>query len=226
MKVTEIFLSIDGEGKRTGLPTVFLRRYNCNLRCSYCDSLYSVNSGEYRDIPVEDIVKEVLNTSEGCKSLTLTGGEPLLYTSDEEFDDLNFLIESLLDSDFDINVETNGAVDLKPFLDYRNQGNGLWFTMDYKSISSGMSSRMLNSNLSLLNKNDVLKFVVGNKEDLDQMKSVLETYDPQAQVYVSPVFGSIEPKEIVEYVLSHNMYDVKVQIQLHKIIWDKDKRGV
>ena len=102
-----------------------------------------------------------------------------------------------------------------------------FFTMDWKSISSGESDKMFANNLQRLDSNDVLKFVVGDKEDLEQMKGVLDDYpELDAQIYVSPVWGQIEPSEIVEYILNNKLVYVKTQVQLHKIIWDPEKRGV
>ena len=98
--------------------------------------------------------------------------------------------------------------------------------MDYKCPSSGMENHMDCHNFRLLSRNDVLKFVVGSQEDLNKALQVIEKYNPQAQIYFSPVFGEIEPKEIVKYLIKHKMYDCKVQVQLHKIIWNPEERGV
>ena len=122
---------------------------------------------------------------------------------------------------YEVNVETNGSIRLKNI----NNSN-LIYTMDYKSKFSGMEDRMIPSNIDILKEKDVLKFVVANKEDLDKMKEIIDIYKPKCSIFVSPVFGEIEPKEIVEYVLKHKLDNVRVQVQLHKIIWDPELRGV
>ena len=122
-------------------------------------------------------------------------------------------------NDFEVNVETNGSINI-----------GLCpadiITMDYKCGASGMEQYMRLENLYLLEPHDVLKFVVGSRADLDKMKQVIEEYRPCCRIYVSPVFGMIEPAELVEYVLENKLEDVTVQVQLHKIIWNPNKRGV
>lgn len=227
MKVNEIFLSIEGEGIRTGLPSVFVRLYGCNLNCSYCDTRYSCENNEYTEMDVLEIAQKVL--SYGVPNVTLTGGEPLLYW------DTNALIAVLQCSGVNVNIETNGSIPLNRLYNvYSTLFNSCAdlskyapiFTMDWKSISSGMSDKMLSENLDILRPEDVLKFVVGNIEDLEQMKEVITTHDLKCNIFVSPVFGKIEPAEIVKFVLDNKLNNVRVQLQLHKIIWDPNKRGV
>ena len=220
MQVVEIFKSIDGEGKRTGLPTTFIRLYGCNLHCSYCDTRYGCEGGGYTEMGVDEIVSQCqrLNTT----SITLTGGEPLIHPG------VGTLVRELLTKGFWVNVETNGTVDVRRFrecmpLAYSSQ---LFFTVDYKCPSSGMNRQMLTDMYKDLAQCDVIKFVVGSKEDLDAAKRILEYSQPQAEVYFSPVFGEIEPVEIVNYILEHELHNCKVQLQLHKIIWKPEVRGV
>lgn len=216
-KVNEIFLSIDGEGVRTGLPTVFIRLYGCNLKCSYCDTRYSCENSEYIEMPLMDILDEVLTY--GVPRVTLTGGEPLIH------DGVKDLINSLIANDVEVNIETNGAVDLDKFWEYKYNSKVI-FTMDYKCASSGMEDKMKLWNLKLLQPKDVIKFVVSNYNELEKMEYILEESECKAQPYVSPVFGAIEPKELVEYILDNKLNNVKVQVQLHKIIWNPNMRGV
>lgn len=210
-KVNEIFKSIDGEGIRTGLPVTFVRLNDCNLKCSYCDTRYACEGKDYVYMTKYDILEYCLYHE--CKRITLTGGEPLL---DEHTNELITLLEIY---DFEVNVETNGSINI---IDCPAS----IITMDYKSPSSGMEEFMLLSNLAYLFEEDVLKFVVGSKEDLDRMKEIIEEYQPVCNVYVSPIFGMIEPAEIVEYVLENKLNNVRVQVQLHKIIWNPNMRGV
>ena len=216
-KVNEIFLSIDGEGYRTGLPVVFIRLYGCNLNCSYCDTRYSCEQQEYKEMSLYDILAQVL--SYGVPRVTLTGGEPLIHPGVKD------LIVSLVANDIEVNIETNGAVDLDEFIEFKYNSKVI-FTMDYKCKSSGMEEKMILSNLVFLQPKDVIKFVVSNYNEMEEMEYILEASKCKAQVYVSPVFGAIEPKELVEYVLDNGLNDVKVQVQLHKIIWEPTKRGV
>ena len=216
-KVNEIFLSIDGEGYRTGLPVVFIRLYGCNLNCSYCDTRYSCEQQEYKEMSLYDILVEVL--SYGVPRVTLTGGEPLIHPGVKD------LITSLVANDIEVNIETNGAVDLDEFIEFKYNSKVI-FTMDYKCKSSGMEEKMILSNLVFLQPKDVIKFVVSNYNEMEEMEYILEASKCKAQVYVSPVFGAIEPKELVEYVLENKLNNVKVQVQLHKIIWEPTKRGV
>lgn len=214
MKVVEIFKSIDGEGKRAGLPTTFIRLFGCNLNCSYCDTRYGCEGEGYSILSIEEVIEIVDRV--GIKSVTITGGEPLVHPG------INKLIEILLNRGYWVNIETNGSQYIGKF----PVNPLLFFTMDYKCPSSGMENNMELRNMELLRKNDVLKFVVGSSQDLDKALQVIEQYEPKAQIYFSPVFGEIEPKEIVKFLLSHKMYDCKVQVQLHKIIWDPNKKGV
>ena len=216
-KVNEIFLSIDGEGYRTGLPVVFIRLYGCNLNCSYCDTRYSCEQQEYKEMSLYDILVEVL--SYGVPRVTLTGGEPLIHPGVKD------LINSLVANDIEVNIETNGAVDLDEFIEFKYNSKVV-FTMDYKCKSSGMEDKMILSNLEFLQPKDVIKFVVSNYNEMAKMEFILESSKCKAQPYVSPVFGAIEPKELVDYVLDNKLNNVKVQIQLHKIIWNPNERGV
>ena len=215
MKVVEIFKSIDGEGIRTGFPVTFIRLAGCNLRCEYCDTTYSYDVSKAIEMTLPEILDSV--SSLNCKRITLTGGEPLIHDSVEG------LIRMLVRRGYEVNIETNGSVDITPYVN--SLGNPI-ITMDYKCPCSGMEDKMLKSNLSMLRKTDVLKFVVGSVKDLLRCYEIICCNDIKAQIFISPVFGKIEPKEIVDYVIGHNMNDCRVQLQLHKIIWDPELRGV
>lgn len=216
MKVVEIFPSIDGEGKRTGLPTVFVRLYGCNLNCSYCDTRYGCEGDNYVEMDPVDIYNKLNDI--GIPSVTITGGEPLIH------EDIETLLMLLDDGLLDVNVETNGSVPIDVTRQFRN----CWVTMDWKSPSSGMADQMLVENAKKLWPHDVLKFVVGSEEDLDAMREALASTFAfvSPEVYISPIFNAIDPSDIVEYVLQNKLYNVKVQIQLHKVIWNPETRGV
>lgn len=217
MNVIEIFKSIEGEGKRTGYLSTFIRFAGCNLRCNYCDTKYSYDVDNSQQLDVKQIVNKC--KSLGTKRVTLTGGEPLLQ------EDIVLLVEELIKEEYEINIETNGSVDIRKWLEYRKKN--LFFTIDYKCISSGMNGKMLLSNFKLLDDNDVLKFVVQNKDDLNEMRLFIrENGASKCKIYVSPVWGAIDAKDIVEYLKRHNLYNCRLQLQLHKIIWSPDTRGV
>lgn len=214
MKVVEIFKSIDGEGIRAGFPVTFIRLAGCNLRCSYCDSNYACDwkDEDVTDMTPEEIYNQVYKM--GNTRITLTGGEPLIH------DDVDTLLKLLTDNHFEVNIETNGSVNIE----FYTRLSRVIITMDYKCPSSNMTDMMLLKNLDYLRKKDVLKFVVGSKEDLDCCRDMIKY--TSAQVFISPVFGKIEPREIVEYMIEHDMQDCRIQIQMHKVIWSPDKRGV
>lgn len=214
IKVSEIFESIDGEGIRTGYPVTFIRLFGCNLKCSFCDSTYAYKGNDYKELSIKEIL--MIADTYGHRKITLTGGEPLMLQSGWN------LLNQLLDKGYEVNVETNGSIKLKKY-----ENPNLIYTMDYKSKFSGMEGKMLLlSNLEVLDEKDVLKFVVANEEDLDKMKEIVKVYKPKCSIFVSPVFGEIEPKAIVDYVLKNKLDEVRVQVQLHKIIWDPELRGV
>lgn len=218
MKITEIFRSIEGEGVRAGQIAIFVRAYGCNCSCSYCDSEYACREGEYTEMTVKEIVEEVKKL-EGSR-VTFTGGEPLLQADSID------LIDALCDAGYEVNVETNGSLGLS-CLNFVHDRSKIIVTMDYKTLSSGMTERMMWSNLIFLKPQDVIKFVVGTREDLDQMKDILLSHPTmKATPYVSPVFGKIELREIAEYLLENNLDEVKMQVQLHKLVWNPEMRGV
>lgn len=212
-KVVEIFKSIEGEGKRAGLPATFVRLYGCNLRCGYCDTLYGITNNNYELMSAEDILFELKRHK--CQRVTLTGGEPLIQPG------VDTLIDLMIKNDFYVNIETNGAVDIKPYLTYPN----LLITVDYKCPSSGMEDKMLMSNFEYVRPGDVVKFVVGSKEDLAKATHIIKYYGLH-NAYLSPVFGEIEPKDIVDHMMNNGLNDVRVQLQLHKYIWDPEMKGV
>ena len=211
--VVEIFDSIDGEGKRTGELATFIRLAGCNLRCSYCDTPYGLDFTQGDKMTTTEIINACKEF--GNKNVTLTGGEPLarIFIGD--------LITELALNNFEVNIETNGSIPLYNTPKLKN----VFYTMDYKCSSSEVEDKM---DLKNLDEEDVLKFVVGNELDLSNCKYILENHNIKAQVYISPVFGKIEPVEIVNYMKAHKKLfkNARVQVQLHKIIWNPDERGV
>lgn len=218
-QVVETFVSINGEGQRAGELAVFIRFLGCNLNCSYCDTRWANKAdAAFRWMTEEDIYQYVKRT--GVRNVTLTGGEPLLRTG------MEILLTKLLgDSRLRVEIETNGSMDLTPFAELPLRPS---FTMDYKLSGSGMEEQMNRRNFSMLTKKDTVKFVVGSREDLERSAQVIaeEKLLERTAVYLSPVFGKIEPEEIVDFMVERKLNDVRVQLQLHKFIWDPDKKGV
>lgn len=224
MKVVEIFRSVEGEGKRVGLVCTFIRLFGCNLACEYCDTPYGWQkeyAGEAQEMSIDEIV--TVCKALGVKNITVTGGEPLIHR------DIKELLERLFHEGFWVNVETNGSI--KPSL-FHSQ---LFYTMDFKTNASGMTKAMSLDNFKPLGNGDVIKFVVGSLEDCAQAKAwldQLEAYWKESntwihpEIYFSPVFGRILPSDIVDYLIEHEMYDCHVQVQLHKVIYHPNQRGV
>lgn len=214
MLLTETFVSIEGEGKRAGLIAAFVRFYGCNCSCAYCDSRYAWETEREHATKVSPQNVVDLITDYGVEAVTITGGEPLLQP------DINELLHQLCERGYWVNVETNGTI----IPEYRHPR--LFYTMDFKTLSSEMSDKMNWAALRSLTENDVLKFVVGNRADLLQAKEVLDELHTPAQVYFSPIFDKIEPSKIVSFLIANNLNCCHAQLQLHKYIWAANKRGV
>lgn len=216
MIVNEIFESIDGEGIRTGELACFIRLAGCNIRCSYCDTKYALDKNNGEEISIENIIKKIKEF--GISNITITGGEPLIHK------EIDKLIDELLKGGYKVNIETNGTISIDKYL------NRCLITMDYKCPSSLMEKEMMLSNLEKLTENDVLKFVV-KENDLETIENILKTFNIKSYVYISPIFNEIELCKIVEFMKKCNrkkinMSKVRMQVQLHKIIWDPNMRGV
>lgn len=218
-QVVEKFISINGEGRRAGELAVFIRLKGCNLHCNYCDTSWANEADcESTEMTANEIVSYLEESK--VRNVTLTGGEPLLRPGMAE------LIEAILqDPEKRVEIETNGSVDLAPYCNLARRPS---FTMDYKMPDSGMESKMLLSNMDKLSKEDTVKFVVSSRLDMERALEIMEQYHlrERVQVYLSPVFGRIEPVEMVDFLIENKLNDVKLQLQLHKVIWDPNKRGV
>lgn len=211
MRVTEIFHSIQGESTYAGLPCVFVRITGCPLRCTWCDTTYAFDEGA--ELGLERIVERVAEYP--CRLVELTGGEPL--HDPEAF----VLATRLLDAGYTVLVETSGAVDIAP-LDPRAV-----IIMDLKCPASGMADRNLWSNLDRLKPSDEVKFVINDRGDYLWVRDVLcrTGVDRRQTVLLSPVFGKLDPKSLAAWILEDGLR-VRLQIQVHKFIWDPSARGV
>lgn len=218
-KVVEIFESINGEGRKAGQLALFIRFQKCNLNCSYCDTKWANrDNSPYILMNLEELYKKVMES--GIKNITITGGEPLLQENIEIF--LKKLAEN---SEINVEIETNGSVNLKKFREIENAPS---FTMDYKLPKSNMEKFMDLENFKYLTKKDTVKFVAGDIDDLERAREIIEKYSlvEKCAVYISPVFGEIELSSIVDFMKKYNMNGVNMQLQIHKIIWDPEAKGV
>lgn len=213
MKISEIFFSIQGEGIQVGYPTVFLRLFACDLRCSWCDTMYAVEGKDFENLDGKDVLKEIYKYD--CKRLCITGGEPLLQESK-----VVKLSEELSKDGFFIILETSGH---KKPPDIFNESNFL-ISMDCKCPSSGMEKRMNFDLFELLGKKDQLKFVIADKNDYEYAKRTLEKYHIKASVLFQPVYSK-NLDWLAEAVLRDRLTNIRIIPQIHKIIWG-EKRGV
>lgn len=211
LQVTEIFYSIQGESSFVGRPCVFVRLTGCPLRCHWCDTEYSFFGGT--GMPLEEIVDRV--ASFGCSLVEVTGGEPLHQP------EALSLIKNLQKEKFTVLVETSGAVDIAAVDPEAH------VIMDIKCPGSGMADRMIWKNVDLLKGKDEAKFVLHDREDYEWAKSIVAEYDltQRCSVLFGPVFGKLDLRQLSEWILADKL-PVRLQVQLHKYIWDPDTRGV
>lgn len=216
MQVIEKFVSINGEGLKQGELAVFIRFMGCNLRCSYCDTTYSFINPTYNEESIDEILDYI--KKQNVKNITLTGGEPLIQK------DINELIKVLIDNNYNVEIETNGSININNFVNSKNVS----YTLDYKLPTSLMENKMNLDNYKNITKKDSVKFVCGNNNDLLKMKEIINKYDliNKTNCIVSPVFNLIKLEDIVNFLIDNNLNGVKMQLQIHKFIWDPNKRGV
>jgi len=212
LTINEIYHSIQGESTWAGRPCVFVRLTFCDLRCNYCDTEYAFYEGKKWLLP--DIAAEVAKFK--CPLVEITGGEPLLQKS------VLPLMTMLCDAGHTVLLETSGAHDIST-VDPR-----VHRIMDLKTPGSGEVEKNLWSNIEHLSKRDEVKFVIGSREDYEWSREKISRFDLSARcnaVLFSPIFGRIDPREIVEWILADRL-DVRFQLQMHKFIWSPTQRGV
>lgn len=213
LKVNEIFYSIQGESSFIGIPCVFVRLTGCNLRCSYCDTRYAYEEGTLWDIP--DILDRI--SSYHCPLVEITGGEPLIQK------ETPLLIRDLLNRGYQVLLETNGSRPIRT-IDERCVR-----IVDIKCPSSGESRSNDYRNLDDLTGQDEIKFVLGERKDYEFAKEILISRNLANRIshppIFSPVTNSLDPKKLVRWILEDHL-PVRFQLQLHKILWGNDVRGV
>lgn len=211
LKINEIFKSIQGESTHMGIPCTFIRLTYCNLRCSYCDTEYSFHEG--KDMSIAEILDKIkpMNT----RLVEVTGGEPMVQ------ENVIPLMKELLKNKYEVLLETSGAISLKEVPDKVKK------IVDFKCPSSDMSDKNLWSIVDELNTEDEIKFVIGNRGDYNWTKDKITKYNLNKQwtVLISPVFDKITLDKLAKWILEDNL-DVRLQLQMHKYIWDPDMRAV
>jgi len=211
LKVNEIFKSIQGESSHTGLPCVFVRLTGCNLRCAWCDTEHAFYEG--KRMTVGDVVSAVENL--GISLVEITGGEPLMQK------EVILLMQSLLEKDYTVMLETGGSLPTDKVPEQVIK------IMDFKCPGSGEESKNNYGNLRDMTLKDELKFVILDRADYDWSRKILEKYaiHKKTQVLFSPVYEKLDLKDLTKWVLEDNL-PVRIQTQLHKVIWSKDAIGV
>lgn len=214
LKVNEIFYSIQGESSFAGRPCVFIRLSGCNLRCSYCDTQYAYEEGQAYSIENTIGIAE----SYGCSLIEVTGGEPLLQKATP------ILINDLLNKGFQVLIETNGSKDISLV------STECIKIVDIKCPSSGEQDHNDMENLNRLSSKDEIKFVICNRHDYEFAKNIVSEYlipiglGP-SRIHFSSVFNKLSLQVLAEWLLEDRL-SARMQLQLHKYIWDPDTRGV
>lgn len=211
LKINEIYYSVQGESSKAGLPCIFIRLTYCNLRCSYCDTEYAFYDG--LDKSIDEIMAEVKRYN--CNLVEITGGEPLFQK------ECNELITRLCDEGFEVMLETGGSLPIN------NIDNRVMIIMDLKCPSSKMMKKNLYENIGEIKPTDEIKFVIGKREDYEWSKKIILKYNltEKCGILFSAVFGELEPVVLVNWILEDNL-KVRYQLQMHKIIWHPETKGV
>ena len=209
LRITEIFLSLQGETRSVGVPTVFVRLTGCPLRCGYCDTAYAFTGGEWQE--QEEILGKVASC--GTRHVTVTGGEPLAQKNCLP------LLTQLCDAGYEVSLETSGALDIAG-VDPRVSR-----VMDLKTPGSGELERNRYENIALLTANDQVKFVLCDRRDYDWAKERMTEYalEQRCEVLFSPSYTQLSATTLADWILADRL-PVRLQIQLHKYLWG-DVRG-
>lgn len=207
LRISEIFLSLQGESRSVGWPTVFVRLTGCPLRCDYCDTSYAFQGGEWQIL--DEIVAQVV--AYGVRHVTVTGGEPLAQKACLP------LLETLCDEGLEVSLETSGALDVAP-VDAR-----VIKVMDLKTPGSGEEVKNRWGNIEHLNTQDQIKFVLCHRDDYDWAKVKMAEYRlaERCEVLMSPSFGQLAPQQLAQWIIEDRL-PVRFQLQLHKVLWGEE----
>lgn len=209
LRISEIFLSLQGEADAVGWPTVFIRLTGCPLRCHYCDTEYAFSGGEWMDI--DTLLAQVADYN--IRHVCVTGGEPLAQKGCLD------LLSQLCDAGYEVSLETSGALDIAR-VDPRVKR-----VVDIKTPISGEAAKNRYENIEHLSPQDQVKFIIASRDDYDWSVAVIEKYAllERCMVFFSPCFGKIEATELAEWIIADRL-EVRLQLQLHKILWG-DEQG-
>ncbi len=214
VRIHEIYCSVQGESTWAGLPCVFVRLSRCNLRCRWCDTTYSFTGGEMQSIAA--ILERVRGY--GVPLVEITGGEPLVQKACIP------LAQALVDAGYTVLIETSGSLPINTLPDAVHR------IMDLKCPDSDMCKHNDWSNIEHLRADrDEVKFVLASRKDYEWSRDTIRQYNLTGRckaVLFSPVFGDVDPKDIVDWMLEDGLHDVRFQLQMHKFIWPPDERGV
>ena len=223
MKISEIYRSIQGESSWIGLTTTFVRLHGCNLNCSYCDSKYATQGDDFTEMTIKEIGDKIIE--QNCGIVEFTGGEPMIQSEEME-SVMKYVVEKDFERSYHFLIETNGSFSINEYIKCFVQQPWInyYFIMDIKMPSSGMYNKMNMENLSIIRPVDEVKFVCGDRADYEIARKLINEHNI-GNAIISPIFGKIEPKQLVEWILE-DQTRARFQIQLHKIIWGPMKRGV
>ena len=206
LNITEIFYSLQGEAKEVGIPTVFVRLTGCPLRCNYCDTAYAFKGNN--PLSIQHILDEVAQYN--AQYVCVTGGEPMAQSNCLK------LLDSLINHGYNVSMETSGSIDITPV------NSKVSIVMDIKTPSSTEEHQNRYENLPILKRKDQLKFVIASRSDFDWCNEILDNHEIESEILFSPVYESLKPVELAEWILEKKL-NVRLQVQLHKILWGDQK---
>ena len=209
LRINEIFYSIQGESSRIGMPTVFVRLTGCPMRCTYCDTAYAFHDGQQKEI--EEIIQEIKKFD--TNYVTVTGGEPLAQKNCID------LMNQLCELGYQVSLETGGGLDIK------DVNSKVKIILDVKTPKSNEDKNNFWPNLAKIKPNDEIKFVIQDYDDFSWSIDIIKEYQlNQSQILFSPVYNVLASEQLAEWILKHQL-NVRLQLQLHKILWG-EKKGV
>ena len=206
LNITEIFYSLQGEAREVGIPTVFVRLTGCPLRCNYCDTAYAFKGNN--PLSIKHILDEVAQYK--TEYVCVTVGEPMAQSNCLK------LLDALVSAGYNVSMETSGSIDITPV------NSKVSIVMDIKTPSSTEEHQNRYENLPMLKKKDQLKLFIASMSDFDWCADLLDHHEIQSEVLFSPVYESLKPVELADWILEKNL-NVRLQVQLHKILWGDQK---